>query len=260
MEQYYSRKGRILKMLIELAGKTIRIDTLYPYIEEYCKDYILKDINEEPDHTISITQEDIDYEREKSEKADKNAGNPIRYFPDDYLETLAVYRRIAEWIPYHDTVLMHGSVVAVDGNGYLFMAGSGTGKSTHTKLWMEYFGDRAVMVNDDKPLVRVCGDRVIAYGTPWDGKHRRSSNISVELAGICGLHRGMDNHIVRTDRKEIYPMLIKQVYRPKDPGSMMATFSLIDNILKYVPVYTLHCNMDISAARVAYEGMKPFSS
>lgn len=69
-----------------------------------------------------------------------------------YLETLAVYRKIVTRLVFSDILLIHGSAIAVDGKAYLFTAPSGTGKSTHTRMWREYFKDRAVMVNDDKPL------------------------------------------------------------------------------------------------------------
>lgn len=241
-------------MVIGLAGQRIGIDNLYPYIEEYCKEYRIKE-DDGVSLSIHVTKEDIAYERDKSEREDRAEGIPVRQFSDDYLETLAVYRKIAEWMPAHDTVLFHGSVVAVDGKGYLFTAKSGTGKSTHTRLWMEHFGDRAVMVNDDKPLLKVGDGKVTACGTPWDGKHRLSRNISVPLGGICVLHRAEDNRIEKADRQEVYPMFVQQIYRPADKGSMARTFSLIDKILENVPVYHLYCNMDISAAKVAYDGM-----
>ena len=105
--------------------------------------------------------------------------------PDDYLETLAVCRKIAERMPEHNTFLFYGSCIAVDGAGYVFTAKSGTGKSTHTRLWRELLDNRATMVNDDKPLIRIADDDAIIYGTPWDGKHPLSHNIAVPLKAIC---------------------------------------------------------------------------
>ena len=86
---------------------------------------------------MTTSQEDIDFEREKSASEDEVEGIPTRHFSDSYLEELAVYRKIAEKMIDYDTILFHGSVIAVDGIGYLFTAKSGTGKSTHigiTKL------------------------------------------------------------------------------------------------------------------------------
>ena len=153
-----------------------------------------------------------------------------------------------------DTVLFHGSVIAVDGVGYLFTAKSGTGKSTHTRLWREYFGERAVMVNDDKPLLHIA-DTVTAYGTPYNGKHRLGTNTSVPLKAICILTRAENNHIEPITREQ-YTMLLQQVYRPADMLKMVKTLELVDRLADGVKLYRLGCNMDISAAKVAYEGMK----
>ncbi|MBR6848766.1 MAG: hypothetical protein IKM88_00825, partial [Lachnospiraceae bacterium] len=165
-------------MVIQLADRRIEIRNIYLYMEEYCRDYTLSD-TDDCDMEIRITQEDIVYERQKSEQEDIAEGIPIRQFSEEYLETLAVYRKIAEQMPFYDTFLFHGSAIAVDGTGYLFTAKSGTGKSTHTRLWRELLGQRATMINDDKPLIRVNVDgNAVIYGTPWDGKHRLSNPIS----------------------------------------------------------------------------------
>lgn len=176
---------------IRLAGQYFTICPVYDYIREYCKDYIVADVtgqsgidDGDTEYTssgvgdittesvtrITITQSDIDFEREKSAREDIKEGIPIRHFSDAYLETLAVYRKIADYLLSCNTLLFHGSVITVDGEGYLFTAQSGTGKSTHTRLWREYFGERAVMVNDDKPLLHITDSGMTAYGTPWDGK------------------------------------------------------------------------------------------
>lgn len=247
-------------MKIKLVDKTIEINNLYPYIEQYCKNYISTDCECKSDFIIGISDTDIEYERRKSEAEDKKEGIPIRYFTDEYLETLAVYRKIAEQMLSYDTILFHGSVIAVDGCGYLFTAKSGTGKSTHARLWRETFGDRAVMVNDDKPLLRITKEGVIAYGTPWDGKHRLSSNTSVPLKGICILERSAKNHIVRLDSKEqlrsAYPMMVQQTHKSSNPSSARRTMELIDRLMDDVPIYRLSCNMEPEAAKIAYEGMQ----
>ena len=213
------------------------------------------DITTESVTRITITQSDIDFEREKSAREDIKEGIPIRHFSDAYLETLAVYRKIADYLLSCNTLLFHGSVITVDGEGYLFTAKSGTGKSTHTRLWREYFGERAVMVNDDKPLLRITDSGVTAYGTPWDGKHRLSTNTAVPLKGICILTRDTVNHIEQIESHAAYPLIVQQTNRSFTADGMKQTLSLIDRMLNVVPVYRLGCNMDIEAARVAYEGM-----
>ena len=163
--------------------------------------------------------------------------------------------RIADKVIY-DTILFHGSAVAVDGIGYLFTAKSGTGKSTHTRLWRELFGERAVMVNDDKPLIKVSENGIIVYGTPWDGKHRLSTNISVPLKAVCVLERSEENRIERVTADSVYDMLVQQVYRPQNPQRLLKTLQLIDVLSENAELYRLGCNMDISAAETAYNAMK----
>ncbi|MBR1664330.1 MAG: hypothetical protein IJ696_08395 [Ruminococcus sp.] len=237
----------------KIADKVVEVTSIYDEVHKYCADY---QTDENADYTVTTTQSDIDFEREKSAREDEVEGIPIRHFSDSYLEELAVYRKIAEQMISYDTVLFHGSVVAVDGIGYLFTAKSGTGKSTHTRLWREYFGNRAVMVNDDKPLLKITDSGVTVYGTPYNGKHRLGTYISVPLKAICILTRATVNHIEPISFEQAYKMLLQQVYRPVDSVLMMKTLTLIDRLSDSVEFYRLGCNMDISAAKVAYEGMR----
>lgn len=236
-----------------MAEKVIEVRSMYEKVQEYCKGY---ECGGEPDFIVETVQEDIELEREREITCAEREGRKPHDSSEAYREELAVYRRIAEWMPVNDTVLFHGSVIAVDGQGFLFTAKSGTGKSTHTRLWRELLGERAVMVNDDKPLLKITEDGVIAYGTPYNGKHRLGCNMSVRLKGLCILERSEDNHIERIDKAQAYPMLLQQVYRPFDGAMMAKTMSLVDNMAKYTELYRLGCNMDISAAEVAYNGMK----
>ena len=236
----------------KMAGKVVEINSLYDEVHTYCADY---QTDETPDYFVTTTQGDIDSEREKSAREDEIEGVPVRHFFDSYLEELAVYRKIAEQMIVFDTILFHGSVIAVDGIGYLFTAKSGTGKSTHTKLWRDYFGDRAVMVNDDKPLIDVGTNGVTVYGTPYNGKHRRGNNIAVPLKAICILTRAEENHIEPITVKQAYPLLVQQVYRTPDSVKMMKTLTLIDTLTEQVRFYRLGCNMELSAAKIAFEGM-----
>lgn len=240
------------KFICKIAEKTIEINSIYDTVMNLCTDYISDDI---PDFSVTVTQEDIEFERKKSEAEDIKEGKPVRNFPDGYLETLSVYRKICDELVESGIILFHGSVIAVDGEGYLFTAKSGTGKSTHTRLWREYFGERAIMINDDKPLIRVTKSGAIVYGTPWDGKHRLSTNTSVPLKAICILERGCENHIEKISRSEAYPMLLQQVNRPSGALKMHKTLEIIDMIVETAGLYRLSCNMDISAAEVAYNGM-----
>lgn len=235
-----------------MADKVIGIKPQFSYIKEFCKDYV----TEEPeDFWISTDLSDIRYEREKSAREDELAGIPVRQFADEYLETLAVYRKITEKLIDSDILLYHGSAIAIDGQGYLFTAKSGTGKSTHTRLLCEYLGNRAVMINDDKPLLTISENGVAIHGTPWMGKHGIGNNISVPLKAVCVVTRAEENHMIRVNPYEIYPMLLQQVHRPVSEEGMQKTMKLIDRLMANVSFYKLGCNMSSDAPRVSYEGL-----
>ncbi|MBR0133225.1 MAG: hypothetical protein IJM14_09135 [Lachnospiraceae bacterium] len=243
-----------MKQVYKIADKIIEIESLYTRVHEYCKDYLVPD--QAHDFSVKTTPEDIVYERERNERTAELEGRRKYNSSDEYLEELAVYRKIAEKMPDYDTFLFHGSCVAVDNEAYLFAAVSGTGKSTHARLWREYLGERAVMVNDDKPLIRVNEPGVTVFGTPYNGKHRLGSNISVPLKAVCILTRDETNHIEKITKQQAYATLLQQTYRPADPLQLAKTMSLLDRLSDRVKLYLLGCNMDIEAAKISYEGMR----
>ncbi|MBR1592419.1 MAG: hypothetical protein IJ666_05335 [Ruminococcus sp.] len=237
----------------KIAEKIIEIISLYPDVHEYCRDYVS---DEAADFTVQTDMHDIEYEQKRSDEENIREGKRTVEYSGGYLEELAVYRKIAEKMIEFDTVLFHGSVIAVDGTGFLFTAKSGTGKSTHTRLWREVFGERAVMVNDDKPLLRITDNRVIAYGTPYNGKHRLGNNISVPLKALCILERAEKNSIVKVSKMNVYATLIQQIYRPADSAKLKKILELADKLAENTDIYRLGCNMERDAAVVSYEGMR----
>lgn len=153
--------------------------------------------------------------------------------------------------------MLHSSAVAYENKAYLFSAASGTGKSTHTEIWQKVFGkDKAVIINDDKPVIKWDKDDFYAYGTPWSGKSDKNSNVKIPLQGICFLERGKTNRIERISSKEAIMLILNQTVRPPEMNVMDKLLVIIDGLLKKVPVYRLWCNMEDEAAIVSYEGMK----
>lgn len=238
---------------ISLADFCVEINSIFETTRTFCRDYLCEGT---PEFTVTITPKDITFEREKSAKEDLLEGIPIRQFSDKYLETLAVYRKICTKLLERDTLLFHGSAVAVDGVAFLFTAKSGTGKSTHTALWRQVFGERAVMINDDKPLLKLTPEGVLVCGTPWNGKHGLGCNKMVPLKAICILERAEQNAITPMDAAEALPMLMQQSFRTGTPGGTVLLLDILDKLTKRVQLYRLGCNMDPQAAIVAYEGMK----
>ncbi|MBR3368039.1 MAG: hypothetical protein IKG66_09700 [Lachnospiraceae bacterium] len=256
-----------------IAGIPVTITTKHMYRHDRCRAYLTEDA---PAVEVVVVPGDIEYEREAARREAEAEGIPCPSYGEEIYEFTAAYRKIAEAYARMGRFLMHGSVVAVDGEAFLFTAKSGTGKSTHTRLWREHFGERAIMVNDDKPLLRVPeaegrDDRrrtsaasgaadgagaVMVCGTPWDGKHHLSTNVEVPLSAICLLERGQENRIRRVSLGEALPLLMQQTYRPRGKKALEQVMAMAMQVYSQVPLYRLHCNMDPEAAEVAYEAMR----
>ena len=229
-----------------IAGKIISIESIHPDVHEYCRDYRTE--NTAPDFSVCISQSDIDFERARA----------VHDYPytDAYLEELAVYRKIAERMPAYSTVLIHGAALAAAEHAFMFTAASGTGKSTHAALWRKLLGGKVIMINDDKPLVRIADGHDEIFGTPWNGKHRLGTNTSAPLKAICILERSEHNHIARISPQDAYTMILQQTYRPHDTDMLTKTLELVDALMNAVEFYRMGCNMDIQAAETAYNAMK----
>jgi len=241
-----------MNYVIKLAGKCFGVNCIYESTKEYCSQYLSW---EQIDDYVALTPEDLKFERKMAEHEDAVEGKPIRNFSDSQLEITALQRIIAEKMFDYDTLVFHGSVVAVDGEAYLFTAKSGTGKSTHTSLWRRVFGNRAVMINDDKPFLHVGQTAVTVYGSPWNGKHGLGTNTCAPLKSICILERGERNEIREIPAGEAVFMLLQQSNRPMDRSKMPAYMKLLDGISQNVRFFRMKCNMDPDAAIVSYEAM-----
>ena len=237
---------------MEVAGVVVSVQPLFQSTKEYCRSFLS---NKEPEFFVQVTTEDLSVEQEWLEQEAIEEGLKIRRFQDPFLERATIQRRVADHLVDKNTVMLHGSTVSVDGRAYLFAAPCGTGKSTHTRLWRDLFGQRAVMVNDDKPFLRLTDTGVLAYGSPWSGKHGLGSNICVPLQGICSLHRGTENSIHRVQPQYLTDMLHRLVHVPKDVFLAQKTFGLIERLAELVPLWSMQCNKELDAARVSYSAM-----
>lgn len=153
-------------------------------------------------------------------------------------------------------ILLHSSCVVVDGVAYAFSADSGTGKSTHTQLWLKHFGDRAYILNDDKPAIRIIDGKPYACGTPWSGKYDYSTPAVVPLAGICFLSRSETNQIKKADTGKAIYNIFSQTVRRLGEARMNMLMDNLNEIFKLVPIYDLGCNMSDDAVLCSYNAMK----
>lgn len=231
-----------------IAGKTALVKCLFDSTPHYLGKYVTQ---LEPELFLEVMPEDIDFERKMHLQEALEEGFKVRNFPDTFLERAAIQRKLAHGLFSFDILLLHGSAIAVDGQGYIFTAKSGTGKSTHTRLWKQLLGERAVMINDDKPFLKFTPENILVCGSPWSGKHGLDTNIAVPLKGICLLERGWGNHIERL-AAERADFIKQQVYCPLDPACEEKFHALTEHLTQAVPLWHLCCNKEIEAARIAY--------
>lgn len=146
----------------------------------------------------------------------------------------------------HQGMMVHASAVVLDGKAYLFSADSGTGKSTHTQLWLKRF-PQAYILNDDKPAVRLEQGELFAYGTPWSGKTDWNVNRRVPLGGLVFLQRSPENWVRPASGSRMVNSLLKQTIRRLDAPRMAKMLKMADVLLKNTKVLELGCNISLDA-------------
>lgn len=228
MDRYYKIAGLTVKM--DTFGRTLKQAEPYLWDGEGTADIVIQ-----------------------SERDAVQAKNPN--LSAAHCEYLASGGSFYKQLTTFDGMLLHASAVVVDGRAYLFSAPRKTGKSTHVQLWLDHFGDRACILNDDKPALRFIDGVWYAYGTPWCGKSGQNTNLQVPVAGIALIARGEENRIAPYTGAQAIRELLEQTVRPTNPKESFRLLELMDSLLSHVPVWKLYCNMDRSAATIAYDAM-----
>ena len=228
----------------KIADLVFTLNCIYSFTPKLCANY--EYFGETlPETEISITNEDI--EKEVSLSVER---------PKEYLECIAVYRKICEYIFKHKNgMLIHSSAVVYNGKAYLFSAPSGTGKSTHASLWLKLLGDKAYVINDDKPIIRLIDGKFYVYGTPWSGKHKKDVNTRAEISAICFINQAKEDTIRVASVKEIFPLLLNQTVRFSEITETDKLFGLIEKLLTSVKLFRLSCTPNLSAAELAVRVM-----
>lgn len=151
------------------------------------------------------------------------------------------------------TVLFHAAVVSHEGKGYMFLGPSGTGKSTHARLWLKYI-DGTALVNDDNPVVRLADDGIpVVYGSPWSGKTPCYRNVSYPLGGIVLLSQAPYNNIHRLGGIHAYASLVASISGKRWDSRVADGLHATENALaSTVPVWHLECLPDEEAAKLCH--------
>ena len=154
------------------------------------------------------------------------------------------------------TVLFHAAIVSHHDKGYMFLGPSGTGKSTHARLWLKYIGDTA-LVNDDNPVVRIGDDgQAVVYGSPWSGKTPCYRNMKLPLGAIVQIKRDTTNHIERLNVVQSLASLLPACSSMKwDEAIFDHLCKTLTTIIETTPIYAMYCLPNEEAAMVCKEGI-----
>lgn len=230
-------------MIYNIAGVLVDMEPKYPRTMKQSEAYI---VSETGASNIKIRLSD-DF------LTAKQAENP--HLTLEECEYIWLGSEFYNALPVFGGMLLHSSAVVYENKAYLFSAASGTGKSTHTQLWLKQF-DGSYILNDDKPAIMKTDNGIFAYGTPFSGKTDWNVNKGIPLQAICALERGEKNTIEPLPPDEALFWIMNQTVRPYEEERMSQMLDVLDEVINQVPTYKLYCNMDPEAALVSYNAMK----
>ncbi len=226
-----------------IAGLNIEVECRYDYLVRQCSGY-MTEIGKAID--MSVCADDEALEAEHALTPDMSRG---------YIESICVYREIAERLPMHGAVVFHGAAISYRDKAYIFTAPSGTGKSTHIGLWKKYLGDSVKIVNGDKPVIKRSESGMLVCSTPWAGKENWHNNTIVPIGAICIMKRGSINRIRQAEPSEVLNVLLGQMYIPKNGEGAVLSLDILDALCETVPIYVLECDISETAVKTSFTAM-----
>ena len=230
-------------MIYEIANLRISIKNRCKYTEVFCEKYLSADQISPFDLEVSVTREEFYAEK-------KICGE----YSDGYIENICLYRAICRRLPALNRMLLHAAVLEYDGYAYAFLGRSGTGKSTHTGLWLKHLNGSKI-VNGDKPILEYKNGGFIAYGTPWMGKEGLGDNTSAPLKGLCFLEQAKENSVIKLTPKEAASRIFTQILFPEDETNVTRTLELADKLVTEIPCYLLKCDVSEEAVQKSFEAL-----
>lgn len=175
---------------------------------------------------------------------------------EDSLRTFAVNNALMLMFAFASagmgTLLVHASVIKNDDRGYLFLGKSGTGKSTHSDLWLRYIKG-SELLNDDNPVVRVNGKEVMVYGSPWSGKTPCYKNDNARIGAFVQIKQRPENCIQRELPLQSFAVLLPSMSTMKWDKRIYGNIcDSVGRLIELVPLYTLGCRPDREAAEMCH--------
>ena len=171
--------------------------------------------------------------------------------------------RFAVWMAFgifsvtRQIVAIHASTVIYNGKAILFLGESGTGKSTHTRLWLKDIPDTELL-NDDSPLIHADKKNALVFGSPWSGKTPCFKNKVVSIAGIVRLSQAPHNKITKLHKLSAIGALLPSCppVLAYDEYLSDKVCEILSSLILQVPVFSLECTPDVYAAQLVYSTLK----
>lgn len=235
-----------MKANYKFADTVFEIESCFDYFGKFAKEYV---VDEEASIKLSSSKEQVE--------SWKESHSDCEGFSLDYIAILVIHSLVASELAKENKFIIHGSSIYVDdpSNGYIFVAPSGTGKSTHVRLLKKMYGNRINYVNDDKPFISITKDGFELYGSPWNGKEHLGNNLKAQLKGVFVVSRSNTNKVSKLSPKETIKHLIKQLHIPLGIEETANATNALIKLCESLPVYLLEVNMNDDAARVSFDIM-----
>ena len=242
---------------MKLAEVNIEVECLcYPAFLK-CRPYLAEFDN--PDIIVKASKARIlkEYNHFSTYKPLKNI--PGEQIENSAMEYLVLNHIIAERLLDFNIFQIHGSAIAKNGFSYIFVAPSGVGKTTRTRIWLNLFPD-SIIVNGDKPLIKITSTEAIACGSPWCGKEGWNTNIMVPLRAIFLLERAdndSESSIEEVSLGKAFPFLLQETYLPENPELMRKSLQLLKALEGKIKLYKFCSKPTPESIQLAYETAKP---
>ncbi len=220
---------------VKLAGMCVEFDNRYGHLYEYCRDWLTQ---EAPLFRVKVYPDE-------TETYMKNCGMPVS---EAVAERILAYRKACAGLTEYGVFLLHGALISYRGQGVLFIAGRGVGKTTHIRLWKECFGNEVLFINGDKPLVKKLGDKYVGYGTPWRGKEGLGDNLCAPIDSVCFLDRAEKASVCKISAKDAASLVSKQTVYPARTEQYDIFSENIADFLKSTRLFYARVNMNVNSA------------
>jgi len=153
---------------------------------------------------------------------------------------------------------IHASAISFKDYAYVFTGLSGVGKSTHSMLWKQTFGDEVIIINDDRPYLKVSEREALAYSHPQSGIQNVYTNTFSQVKMIGKIIRDNNNYVVPMSRSSFFPFLVQQTFTMDEPSITSKIILLLKQVLQHVDLFEIHCNKNTNAAFLIQKQLSEF--